>query len=346
MRESRTYGSGRGACHEMHVPTATQAPRVHHAARRRGGGMAARGARAAAGDAGGRVYPRRVGRCSRAMCAAFRKGLNETGYVEGQNVTVEYHWLDGQYDRLPSLMADLVRRRVAVIATPGSRLRRWRPKRRPRRFRSSSASAQTRSSLVSSPASPGRAATRPVSIFSVSEIGGQAARAAARAGAQGRSYCRARQSGQCGDCRVHAARGTGSGTRHRTANPGPQRQHHREIEAAFATLARERADALFVARRVLRQPPRAICRPGGAPRDSRGLFHREYAEAGGLMSYGTDMTDSFVRSASIPVKSSRARSPPICRSCSRPSSSWSSTCKPPERSASRCRPRCSPLPTR
>src|SRR6202163_4031030 len=52
--------------------------------------------------------------------AAFRKGLNEAGYVGGQNVTVEYHYLEGQYDRLPALMADLVRRRVAVIATPGS----------------------------------------------------------------------------------------------------------------------------------------------------------------------------------------------------------------------------------
>src|SRR4029078_3176632 len=53
------------------------------------------------------------------FAAEFREGLNNTGYVEGQNVTVEYYWLEGQYDRLPALMADLLRRQGEFLAAPG-----------------------------------------------------------------------------------------------------------------------------------------------------------------------------------------------------------------------------------
>ena len=144
-RKAITYAGHRDFQHRQ--------ARISDHARRRGGGIVAaspaRGARAAAGAAGGRVYPCRVARLIHLRAAAFRKGLAETGYIEGQNVTVEYHWLEGHYDRVPALVADVVRRQVAVIATPGKFARdAGGQSMQQRQSQSSSASPKTLSSLA------------------------------------------------------------------------------------------------------------------------------------------------------------------------------------------------------
>ena len=68
------------------------------------------------------------------LVAVFRQGLRESGYMEGQNVAIEYRWANGQYDRLPELATDLVKRQVTVITTGGGSASALAAKRRPQRF--------------------------------------------------------------------------------------------------------------------------------------------------------------------------------------------------------------------
>src|SRR5262249_40421269 len=121
----------------------------------------------------------------------------------------------------------------------------------------------------------------------------------------------------------------------------------REIEAAFATLARDRADAFFVAPDGFFTSRRVQFATLAARHAIPAAYsNRSYPEVGGLMSYGSLLWTIIVRLASTPVKSSRVRSLPRCRSCRRPNGSSSSTCRRPGRSALPCRRRCSQPPTR
>jgi putative ABC transport system substrate-binding protein len=226
------------------------------------------------------------------LAAAFQKGLSDSGYVEGQSAKVEYHWLDGQYGRLPSLMADLVRRRVAVIATPGSN---------PAALAAKAATATipivfgvgedpVKLGLVASLAQPGGNATG-INFF-VTEV------VAKRLGLLHELVPKAVQIAVLvnpGNAPIfeailrevpEAARAVGLQVQVLKASTS------REIEAAFAILVRDRADALFVApdgffisRRVQFA---TLAARYGIP---AAYASREVVEVGGLMSYGTDILD-------------------------------------------------------
>jgi putative tryptophan/tyrosine transport system substrate-binding protein len=226
--------------------------------------------------------------------AAFRQGLNESGYVEGQNVTVEYHWLEGHYDRLPALLADLVRRRVTVIATPGG--------------------------TQVAPAAKAATATIPI-VFGVAEDpvrlglvaslarpGGNATGINSFAQELGAKRLRllhdlvpkaVRVAVLVNPANASSAKTTLRDVQQVAPALGLQIQILNastigEIDTAFASFARERPDALFVAPDAF-FAGRAVQFVTLAARDRIPATYseRDTVAAGGLMSYGTDLADMY-----------------------------------------------------
>ena len=224
---------------------------------------------------------------------AFRKGLSEAGYVEGQNVTVEYHWLEGRYDREPALMADLVRRRVAMIAAWGTQS-------------ALDAKAATTTipivfsvpqdpvqlGLVASLARPGGNATG-INFFDqevvakqlglLHELVPKAVRVAvlvnpANATVAETTLRDAQKAGRAIGLQIHALNASTS----------------REIDAAFASLAPERPDALVVAGDAFFASRRTqLVTLTARDRLPAVYTTREYVAAGGLMSYGSNIADTY-----------------------------------------------------
>jgi putative ABC transport system substrate-binding protein len=226
--------------------------------------------------------------------AAFRKGLNELGYIDGQNVTIEYHYLEGQYDRLPAMMADLVRRQVAVIAAPSSA---------PAALAAKAATATipivfgvgedpVKLGLVASLARPGGNATG-INIFSqeltakrlrlLHDLVPKAVRVAVLVNPANAS----------------TAETTLRDVREAAPIIGLQIQDFNastigEIDAAFATFERARPDALFVAGDSFftsRNLQFAILT--AANKIPATYSQHDFVEAGGLMSYGADLADQY-----------------------------------------------------
>ena len=228
------------------------------------------------------------------MLVAFRRGLSATGYVEGQNVAIEYRFADGQSDRLTALVTDLVRRRVAVIVhagagagTPDAAWQQMRSSQIPIVF--NTGADPVRLGLVASMNRPGGNMTGINTL--VGELTGK------RLGLLHELVPNARtiallNSAISLNTAVNDARAA-------TATLGLQlivlnADTDSEIDATFATLNQQRADAMVVATSpffVTRA--KQIAALVASHRLPAIYARREFAEAGGLMSYGYDVGDGY-----------------------------------------------------
>ena len=225
---------------------------------------------------------------------AFRQGLGELGYVEGQNITIDYRWAEGRYDRYPELVADLIRRKVSVIATGASG---------PAAFAAKAATSSipivfgvgedpVRLGLVASFARPGGNVTG-VNFFTA-EV------AAKRLGLLRELAPRTtRVAVLVNPANAASAESTARDVRAAAPALGLQVQMLnaatvREIDTAYASLVRERADALVVAGDGFFNSRRVQLAMLAVRHAIPATYSvRDYPEAGGLISYGTSFADAF-----------------------------------------------------
>jgi putative tryptophan/tyrosine transport system substrate-binding protein len=249
----------------------------------------------ATADAGDRTARRQVARCGWTdRLRSFRQGLKDTGYVEGDNLTIAYRWAENVLDRVPELAGELVRRRVAVIVATGGL---------PVALAAKAATTTVpivfivsddpvRLGLVASLARPGGNVTG-VNFFNselsakqlelLHELVPQAARVAVfvnpTQAAIVENVLRNLES---------AARSMGLQVQVLQASTG------REINTAFATIARERPDALFVPNDAFLTSRRVQLVQLAAHHRLPAIYSgREYSEIGGLMSYGANVAAAF-----------------------------------------------------
>ena len=227
------------------------------------------------------------------LVGAFRKGLNEAGFIEGQNVAIEYRWAEGQFDRLPALAADLVRQQVAVIATGGGVVS----------ARAAKAASTTipivfitggdpvKLGLVASLNRPGGNLTG-VSPF-ISVLGAKRLEllrelvptAAEVAVLFNPKSPEAETVSRDVEAAAHAI---GLQIHVLTAST------ERDIDAAFASLVQRRIGAVVVGTDPFFTLHRDRLLALAARHTIAAIYdNREYAEAGGLMSYGTNIPDAY-----------------------------------------------------
>ena len=224
--------------------------------------------------------------------AAFHKGLGETGYVEGRNVAFEYRWAEGQYDRLPALAAELARRQVAVIAALGGDATAHAAKAATTAIPIVFAvtADPVRSGLVSSLNRPGGNLTGVNFLLNViaAKQFEVLQEAVPKPGTVGFLV---NPSGPEAESAVSEVRAAAQALGHEllVANASSER----EIDAAFAMLAQRRIGALLVGNDVFFYSRREQIVALAARHAIPTIYQvREYTQAGGLMSYGTNVDDA------------------------------------------------------